>query len=58
MSNTIGYGVTAIRQGEQRAAEALVNLMKATQNKPGEKPVTVVESKPPPNVGTKVDIKA
>jgi hypothetical protein len=58
MSNSVGYGVTAIKHGEQRYAQAMVNLMQATQNKPGEKPSTVVESKPAEHVGRKVDVKA
>lgn len=58
MDTTIGYGATAIRQGEQRFSQAVVNLMKATQNQPGETPSTVVESKPDSNVGRNVDVKA
>lgn len=58
MSNTIGYGYTAIKQGNDRYNQAMVNLMKATQNKPGEKPSTVVESKPAATVGKNVDVKA
>ena len=58
MSTEIGYGAAAIRHGEQRFSQAIVNLMQATQNKPGEKPSTVVESKPAGQVGTNVDIKA
>lgn len=58
MSNTIGYGYAAIKHGNDRMNQAIVNLMQATQNKPGEKPSTVVESKPAPGVGRKVDVKA
>jgi hypothetical protein len=58
MSNTIGYGHTAIKQGDDRYHQAIVNLMKATQNKPDEKPSTVVESKPADSAGKHVDVKA
>ncbi len=58
MSNTIGYGYLAIKHGNDRYNQAIVNLMKATQNKPGEKPSTVVESKPDATVGKNVDVKA
>jgi hypothetical protein len=58
MSTDIGYGAAAIRHGDQRYAQAIVNLMHATQNKPGEKSSTVVESKPAGQVGGQVDIKA
>ena len=57
MSNSIGYGATAIRQGELRYSQAMVKLIHATQDKPGEKPSTVVESKPAEQVGRNVDVK-
>lgn len=50
--------VAAVRHGEQRYHQAVVNLMHATQNKPNENPHTVVESKPAEHVGKKVDVKA
>lgn len=57
-STITGYGAAAIKAGDQRYSQAIVNLMHATQNKPGETPVTVVESKPAAHVGSNVDVKA
>ncbi len=57
-STITGYGAQAIKAGDQRYSQAIVNLMQATQAKPGEHPSTVVQSSPGPNAGRHVDVRA
>lgn len=56
-STITGYGAQAIKAGDQRYSQAIVNLMQATQAKPGEHPSTVVPT-PPAHVGRNVDVRA
>ncbi len=57
-STITGYGAAAIKGGDQRYSQAIVNLMQATQAKPGEHPSTVVQSSTAPHVGRNVDVRA
>ncbi len=60
MSNDIGYGAAAIKAGDVKYQQSLIDLMKQAAAK---KPANDTEPPPPaksadPNVGRKVDIKA
>jgi len=55
MSSEIGYGANAIKAGETRYQQAVVNLMKSAQ-KPEATPSTVVMT--PAHVGKNMDVKA
>jgi hypothetical protein len=55
MSSEIGYGASAIKAGETRYQQAVVNLMKATQKQEAN-PSTVVMT--PEHVGKNMDVRA
>jgi hypothetical protein len=57
-STITGYGAAAIKAGDQRYSQAIVNLMQATQAKPGDHPSTIVQSTPAASVGRNVDVRA
>ncbi len=59
MSSEIGYGASAIKAGETRYQQALVNLLKESAKKPeadATSPSTVVTT--PSHVGNNVDVTA
>lgn len=61
MSNTIGYGAAAIRAGEVKYQQSLVDLMKQAAEKPEKDRTAAAEETAKPadeKVGRNVDIKA
>lgn len=59
MSSEIGYGAAAIRSGEVRYQQSLVELMKQSAKKPEtEASSDTAKSKPAEHTGKKVDVTA
>ena len=61
MSNDIGYGASAIKAGEVKYQQSLVDLMRqAATKKPANDSTatTPAASQPPSGTGTQVDVKA
>jgi len=54
MSSEIGYGASAIKAGETRYQQAVVNLLKDAAKKPEVAPVAAT----PAHVGKNVDVNA
>lgn len=57
MSNDIGYGAAAIKAGEVRYQQSMVDLLKQSAEKKDSKS-EAAESKPAEHVGKNVDMKA
>ena len=56
MSSEIGYGASAIKAGETRYQQAVVNLLKDASKKPEASAAAVAAT--PAHVGKNVDVKA
>ena len=57
MSSEIGYGASAIKAGETRYQQAVVNLLKDAGKKQDAAPSTIVAA-PPPHIGQNLDVNA
>jgi hypothetical protein len=57
MSSEIGYGYQAIKAGEVKYQQAMVDLVKKSAEKPEQKS-EAAQSKPAAHVGKNVDVKA
>ncbi|MDR3528672.1 MAG: hypothetical protein P4L57_15485 [Rhizomicrobium sp.] len=56
MSSDIGYGASAIKAGETRYQQAVVNLLKDAAKKTDAAPSTIVDT--PAHVGKNLDVNA
>lgn len=58
MSSEIGYGASAIKAGETRYQQALVDLVKESAKKQEADPSTSKDAPTPSHVGKNLDVKA